>query len=165
MDPINHADTKLCTALGLSEDFVSEVDAILDDFFMNKTQDGPGHGKASASLVEAIALAKKKVFNDAGPVQEYEATLVYLAYLIGAGVADHKHRLRSHPIVAMLGDEIQKRSNVTVVKCDSPLEVDLHKSIMEELAQGNMEKALESFMTLKDLKDRKGKGDPKNKPE
>lgn len=186
---IDHNSPKIHTALGLKEDLVENVKKIVHDHFVIHTPEGEtkrGHEKASKSLLEVIKLARKKALDvEDDEIQEYEATLAYLAYLVGAEIADAKMQQRmqrerlarmifgggeDHPLAALFGgrgeeEEPRIKRNSIVMEVDSKEEVDLHQSVIENMAKGNFAKAMGSMILLKDIKEgkktkpaKKGKG-------
>jgi hypothetical protein len=164
---IDHNQTKLSPALGLKEEFIEEVRKIVTAHFVTEAEgEAPkrGHEKASISITEAIALAKKKVFNDEGPVQEYEATLAYLAYIVGCEITAAKERQMNHrrSLAEMIfgADPLEeKKGKAIIMKVDSEEEAKLHQSVIENMAKGNFAKAMGSLIMLKDIKE----GKPKKK--
>lgn len=175
---INHQAKRIHEALGIKSAYQEEVCTIIQDFFVNKNQDGPGHSKTSLALVEAVELAKKEVFNVTTPINEYEATLIYLGYLVGAEISAHRERMSSNPfgmtgmippspsplppgLIDILKGALGRRAATPtdgesfMIKCGSPEEAELHRDIMLELAKGNFEKAQ---LLLSKLREIKGQG-------
>lgn len=187
---IDHTAPKIHLALGLKEAHEEKVREILHDHFIEHTPEGDkrGHEKTSISLCNLIAYAKKIVFNDEGPVQEYEATVAYLGYLLGAEIASHRMHMemkRDQLAQMLFGAEMHlpgmphQKKEAIIMEVNSEEEAILQQSVIKNMAKGNFSQAMANMVRLKDIKAagkkpkkkqpaKKGKGSkkqPKNKPQ
>ena len=90
---INHESKTIEEALGFKEGtFREELADLSHDFFCNKQHDGPGHGKSSMAIMDILKLAKSKCLGieDNLELSEYEATLLFLAFITGSNIAKEK---------------------------------------------------------------------------
>ena len=176
---IDHTKQKLNDALGLKSDMIPTIDSIVKDYFVSEKR-GIGHGKASLMIEEIINKTKKEIFEvEDQEIQEYEASLAYLAYVVGLEVAAKKvsfektkqafvsSLLGGKPIGSIFEELMKSRGDKPlmgedkagssprepiVFKCDSEIEEKLFQSVIDSMSKENWSEALQSLINLKDIK-------------
>jgi hypothetical protein len=177
---IDHNQRKLNDALGFKDDMTDTIGSIVKRYFVKEEGRGMGHGKASLLVEDIINTAKKRTFNvEDQEVQEYEATLAYLAYVVGLEVAARKQSIadmKSKFVSSLLGgnpigsaiEEMMKTrrdkplmgednpgsspKEPIVFKCNSELEEKLFQSVIDSMSKENWTEACQSLLKLKDIK-------------
>jgi len=162
---IDHTKQKLNDALGLKSDMIPTIDSIVKDYFVSEKR-GIGHGKASLMIEEIINKTKKEIFEvEDQEIQEYEASLAYLAYVVGLEVAAKKvsfEKTKQAFVSSLLGgkpkplmgeDKAGSSPREPIVfKCDSEIEEKLFQSVIDSMSKENWSEALQSLINLKDIK-------------